>query len=168
MTEINWLYNAATPVGRDPNPLLAKMLTDNKPGVDLFHTNLDKQLNAEESLDVTERKLLEEGVWFHPLKQEFAQALPPLQDPTPATGTELCFKDCKERERIRKKECAEVRKRVSQKLKDMVCPSTVSAIAQNFGCGAGGKAKGGTAAKTRTTKTVTVKSAPKKSKFKKN
>jgi hypothetical protein len=43
--------------------------------------------------------------------------------------------DCKERERTRKRECAEIRKRVQAKLKDLGCPSTVKSTDKAQLCG---------------------------------
>ena len=72
--------------------------------------------------------------WFHPLTDPFVTKLTPTEDPDPPTGTERCWADCKERERIRRKECAEVRKRVQQKLKEMGCVSAVTSTEKPIAC----------------------------------
>jgi hypothetical protein len=57
--------------------------------------------------------------------------------------------DCKERERTRKRECAEIRKRVQAKLKDLGCPSTVKSTDKTTMCG---REKGGVAVKAKPSK----------------
>lgn len=64
-------------------------------------------------------------VGWHPLKDEWALALNPSLPPEKKTVGEICALDCKEREKNRKRECAEIRKRVQQKLKEIGCLSKV-------------------------------------------
>lgn len=64
-------------------------------------------------------------VGWHPLKETWAAALQPTAPPEPKTVGQICAEDCKEREKNRKRECAEIRKRVQQKLKEIGCPSSV-------------------------------------------
>jgi hypothetical protein len=77
----------------------------------------------------------ETNLEWHPLKDAWAVALNPLSAPDPPTVGEKCMMDCKERERTRKRECAEIRKRVQAKLKDLGCPSTVKSTDKAQLCG---------------------------------
>lgn len=72
--------------------------------------------------------------WFHPLTDPFVTKLKATEPDDPPTGTERCWADCKERERIRRKECAEVRKRVAAKLKEMGCISAVTSTEKPIAC----------------------------------
>jgi hypothetical protein len=72
--------------------------------------------------------------WFHPLTDPFVTKLKATEPDDPPTGTERCWADCKERERIRRKECAEVRKRVAAKLKEMGCVSAVTSTEKPIAC----------------------------------
>ena len=71
-----------------------------------------------------ERALVEKGGGcFHPLGTNWAQALPPFQsDSKPGM---LCWNDCRERERVRRLECDELRRRVRQQLENLGCISRV-------------------------------------------
>lgn len=72
---------------------------------------------------------------WHPLLTDWAATLKPLSAPDPPTVGEKCVLDCKEREKNRKRECAEIRKRVQQKLKDIGCPSKVTSTDTKVLCG---------------------------------
>lgn len=77
----------------------------------------------------------ETNLAWHPLLTEWAGTLKPLSAPDPPTVGEKCVIDCKEREKNRKRECAEIRKRVQQKLKEIGCPSKVSSTDKAAICG---------------------------------
>jgi hypothetical protein len=91
----------------------------------------------------------ETNLEWHPLKDAWALQLNPLSAPDPPTVGEKCMMDCKERERTRKRECAEIRKRVQAKLKDLGCPSTVKSTDKTTMCG---REKGGVAVKAKPSK----------------
>lgn len=90
-------------------------------------------------------------IGWHPLKEPWAKAIKPLQEPEPKTVGEICMLDCKEREKNRKRECAEIRKRVQQKLKEIGCPSKVTSTDKAVLCGGVSK-KSKTKEKETTTK----------------
>lgn len=60
--------------------------------------------------------------YFHPLADEWAQKLTLEKE---AVDGLSCYKDCKERDRVRRLECDEVRKRVEFKLKQLGCPTVL-------------------------------------------
>lgn len=60
--------------------------------------------------------------YFHPLQDEWAQKLTLEKEKVDGLS---CYKDCKERDRIRRLECDEVRKRVEFKLKELGCPTVL-------------------------------------------
>lgn len=77
----------------------------------------------------------ETHVGWHPMQDTWAKGLNPLSAPDPPTVSERCMMDCREREKLRKRECAEIRKRVQAKLKDLGCPSTVKSTDKSTVCG---------------------------------
>lgn len=81
------------------------------------------------------RKAWEDSTAWHPLTDDWSKLLEPLTAPDPPTVSEQCMMDCRERERNRKRECAEIRKRVQAKLKDLGCPSTVKSTDKTAVCG---------------------------------
>lgn len=84
---------------------------------------------------VVGRKEWEESIAWHPLTDPWSKDLNPITEPDPPTVSEQCMMDCRERERTRKRECAEIRKRVQAKLKDLGCPSTVKSTDKTTVCG---------------------------------
>ena len=60
--------------------------------------------------------------YFHPLADTWAAALTLEKDKPDGLA---CYKDCQERDRIRRLECDEVRKRVEFKLKELGCPTVL-------------------------------------------
>lgn len=87
------------------------------------------------SAKVLGRKEWEDSVAWHPLADAWSLGLKPISEPDPPTVSEQCMADCKEREKNRKRECAEIRKRVQAKLKDLGCPSSVKSTDKSVMCG---------------------------------
>jgi hypothetical protein len=99
--------------------------------VDMMDT--DEPANPGDILTGAERATFEASDYMHPLRDPFVTDLPPLQKDDDKSL--YCFKDCIERERIRLKECDEVRKRVISQLKTMGCHSIAIPIKTNTACG---------------------------------
>jgi hypothetical protein len=72
---------------------------------------------------------------WHPLADAWVKEIKPLVEPDPPTVAERCVADCKEREKNRKRECAEIRKRVQVKLKELGCLSKVISADKAQICG---------------------------------
>jgi hypothetical protein len=75
------------------------------------------------------------NVAWHPLADAWVREIKPLVEPDPPTVAEKCVADCKEREKNRKRECAEIRKRVQVKLKELGCLSKVISADKTQICG---------------------------------
>lgn len=95
---------------------------------------------------------------WHPMQDDWAKGLNPTSAPDPPTVTERCMIDCREREKLRKRECAEIRKRVQAKLKDLGCPSSVKSTDKATICGSSKKSKKETPAKKKKKTTKSSKS----------
>lgn len=94
---------------------------------------IHQQMNKEWEVDAAERKLWEDSALHHPLKDTWVATMD-LKPETPDVNL-VCWKDCYERNRIRRLECDEVRRRVERKLKDLGCPTTLIANEEPSPCG---------------------------------
>jgi hypothetical protein len=94
---------------------------------------IHKSENTYYTLDATERKDLEDDPFFHPLKDAWVKSLTFEKDPNEKAL--WCWRDCRERDRIRKLECDEIRRRVEKKLKDLGCPTQLIAVDMPSPCG---------------------------------
>ena len=108
---------------------------DPKAAEDVIHQGMDKS----KIIDKDRREAWENSTQWHPLADVWSLELKPLSEPDPPTVSEQCMADCKEREKNRKRECAEIRKRVQAKLKDLGCPSSVKSTDKTTTCGIGKK-----------------------------
>lgn len=126
----------APPVVEDPPPPAAGGGTDpitGWPTVEQAEDQIHASMNMANINDPS--FYTEANKAWHPLKHEWAETLEPLSAPDPPTVAEKCMMDCREREKLRKRECAEIRKRVQAKLKDLGCPSTVKSTDKATLCG---------------------------------
>lgn len=87
-----------------------------------IHTGINKawEISAEE------RKKWDKDPMHHPLQDGWVKGMDDVEAEKVDAQT-ACWKDCKERTRIHKLECDEVRRRVERKLKDLGCPTTLIA-----------------------------------------
>ena len=91
-------------------------------------------INQEWDINPTERAKWETDPLHHPLKDTWVQSMDDIK-PEDVNVNLVCWKDCYERNRIRKLECDEVRRRVTRKLKDLGCPTTLIANDEPSPCG---------------------------------
>lgn len=73
--------------------------------------------------DAGERLTWETDPFFHPLQATWVKDM--TLTPDQNEKNLWCWRDCQERDRIRKLECDEVRRRVESKLKELGCPTTL-------------------------------------------
>lgn len=70
-----------------------------------------------------ERATWDTDTFFHPLQSDWVKGM--TLAPDQSEKNLWCWRDCQERDRIRKLECDEVRRRVESKLKELGCPTTL-------------------------------------------
>jgi hypothetical protein len=89
-------------------------------------TRIHKGINTDWEITPDERKKWESDPLHHPLQDKWVKGMDDVEAEKVDAQT-ACWKDCKERTRIHKLECDEVRRRVERKLKDLGCPTTLIA-----------------------------------------
>lgn len=107
----------------------AKELETAKAAEDRIH----ESINQEAWVTAEERKLWDKDTRFHPLQDEWVDSIK-YKPEVKEVATE-CWNDCRERDRVRKMECDEVRRRVERKLKELGCPTTLIANDLPSPCG---------------------------------
>lgn len=95
---------------------------------------IHQMMNKEWEIDGVDRAKWETDPLHHPLKDEWVKLMDDIK-PEDVNPNTVCWKDCYERNRIRRLECDEVRRRVTRKLKDIGCPTILIANDEPSPCG---------------------------------
>lgn len=98
-------------------------------------TRIHGSINKYYEIDATERAKWDTDTFFHPLQDTWVKGL--TMKPDESEKALWCWRDCQERDRIRRMECDEIRKRIEQKLKELGCPTQLIAIDTPSPCGGG-------------------------------
>lgn len=94
---------------------------------------IHQSINQDAWVDATERADWDKDTRFHPLQDKWVDSIK-YKPEVKEVATE-CWNDCRERDRVRKMECDEVRRRVERKLKELGCPTTLIANDLPSPCG---------------------------------
>lgn len=101
------------PVGSTTKP------TSSADAENAIHTGINQAYYQ----DAKERADWDKDPFFHPLQALWVKDM--TLAPDQSEKNLWCWRDCQERDRIRKLECDEVRRRVESKLKELGCPTTL-------------------------------------------